>query len=312
MQALLIGNYGVGNLGDEALREYFLQRFTRVEWIVVSGRPTEENEVPRLPCGIRSLLSFRWTKTLCAYRRCDLVVFGGGSLFTDSESVFACLLWWMHAAVSRYFGKPVHLAFQGIGPFSTSFGKALARSVLHMAASVSVRDSASMRCVHALVPEKNIILSCDPVWWLMKKKTGEIRSDAVLLLIPRKNSGQKFLDAAAKACASRQWKEVMVLSLEPCNRREKKYCRMLCRHFGVATVTPIHSVHDLLACIANATLVISERYHGALAALALGKDTVMIARHDGDKLSSLRAADIQKSDVRLQSGEAALLAAFSL
>ena len=150
MRALLIGNYGVGNWGDDALRDYFLTAFPEIEWTVVSAsaRPPVRPErtipiVPRLPLGFRSL--FRpWWRTLRAIARTDAVVFGGGSLFTDSESLFACFLWGMHACVARFFHRPVFLASQGIGPFRTRLGEGIARSVALRSAFLSVRDTASM------------------------------------------------------------------------------------------------------------------------------------------------------------------------
>ncbi|MBI5155969.1 hypothetical protein HZA45_01700, partial [Candidatus Peregrinibacteria bacterium] len=95
MRCVLIGNYGTGNFGDEALRSYFLKSFPEIEWQVVSARPTAD-ELPRLPAGPRSLFTTKWFRTIKALRHCDAVVFGGGTLFTDSESVFACFLWWLH------------------------------------------------------------------------------------------------------------------------------------------------------------------------------------------------------------------------
>ena len=44
MRLLLVGNYGVGNLGDEALREYFLKRFPEVQGEVEGGAYGDEEE----------------------------------------------------------------------------------------------------------------------------------------------------------------------------------------------------------------------------------------------------------------------------
>ena len=96
MRYLLVGNYGVGNAGDEILKDYFLERFPGIEWIVCSACPVS-GEVWRLPAGVRSFLSFKWLYTLWVLRKSDGMVFGGGSLFTDVESVRACFVWFAHA-----------------------------------------------------------------------------------------------------------------------------------------------------------------------------------------------------------------------
>ena len=105
MRCLLISNYGTGNHGDVALKEYFLTRFPEVEWIVLSANAQSPRDVPRLPFGLRSLFTTPWWRTLAALRSSDAVIFGGGSLFTDVESVRACLLWWWHACVARMLDR---------------------------------------------------------------------------------------------------------------------------------------------------------------------------------------------------------------
>ena len=169
MKCVLIGNFGVGNLGDEALKEYFLQEFS-IDWTIVSAHPRASNEVARLPGGLRSFLGFKWVKTIAAYRQCGAVVFGGGSLFTDAESVFAVALWWLHAQCAFFFRKPVHLAFQGIGPFRTRLGERLSRSVCRKSATISVRDLQSYNRVGEWGLSRKCIQSFDPVISLIESQ----------------------------------------------------------------------------------------------------------------------------------------------
>ena len=115
MRCVLVGNYSVGNIGDEALKEYFLSEFPDISWSVVSANPTDPRDVPRLPLGIRSLFT-NWWKTINAIRHADALIFGGGSLFTDIESVWACVIWRAYALLASWCKVPVMLAFQGAGP----------------------------------------------------------------------------------------------------------------------------------------------------------------------------------------------------
>ncbi|MEK7137506.1 MAG: polysaccharide pyruvyl transferase family protein, partial [Patescibacteria group bacterium] len=142
MQYLLVGNYGVSNAGDEILREYFLERFPEIDWKVLSAHP-EKGEFPRFPAGLRSFFSLRWLSTLRELRKADGMVFGGGSLLTDTESVRACFIWFLHAAAAWLLHKPIILAFQGIGPFRTKAGEWCSRWVVRRAAFISVRDEES-------------------------------------------------------------------------------------------------------------------------------------------------------------------------
>ena len=302
MNVLLVGNFGVGNLGDEALKEYFLDTFPEVDWAVLG------EDVPRLPGGLRSLLNFRWVKTLQTLRTCNAVVFGGGSLFTDTESVYACFLWYIHARAARFFGKPIHFAFQGVGPFRTRVGESLARESFGWAATISVRDEASAKRIESWKLSTKAIRSFDPVIRLMENKKNEVRSENVLILIPRKNSGGKFTNAAQEAVKSRDWDEVRIISMQSRHASESRFCQKLAESLEpVCHVVAAQKLDELADNIAKSSLVVSERYHGALVALALGIETRIVSQKESDKLSSLEGIDISQAKEKVTLGENLLL-----
>lgn len=280
MKLLLIGNYGAGNVGDEALREYFLQRFPEHEWTVVSASPKGPEEVPRLPLGVRS--AFRpWWKTLVALWRCHAVVFGGGSLFTDVESIFACVLWAKHAAAAMLFGKPRFFAFQGIGPFRTPTGRCFARCALKRAAFISVRDNESAARVRELTGVQPIV-TADPVTLLFPRETS---TGTELVIIPRANSSEEFLSAVRTAIAERHPSHVRVVLLQP--EAEQGIAHVLRTFIPEMEAVPVRSLGDLIAALRGASFVLTQRYHGALAALMMGIPYHAVAQKEGDKLSTL-------------------------
>ncbi|MFH0770703.1 MAG: polysaccharide pyruvyl transferase family protein [Candidatus Peregrinibacteria bacterium] len=284
-RVLLIGNYGVGNLGDEALCRFFQRRYPHICFDVVSACPGE-GEYPRFPFGLRSLLR-PWWRTLRALFRCDGVVFGGGSLFTDIESASACRLWWWHALFARLFKKPIILAFQGIGPFRSAASERLARSVVRASVALSVRDFASFTRVETWRLNKKVVLSFDPLYALMRSVSVRSAPRKIIALIPRRNSGQAFIDACMTAVREADWEGVVILSLQPSNRGERKVCERLKTALGRATVVPVSALDQLVQLVSEAGCVVSERYHGALAALALGKPLVLVSQGSDDKLSTL-------------------------
>ena len=328
---LLVGNYGVGNAGDEILREYFLEHFPKVEWQVLSAHPSS-GELPRFPGGVRSLFSLRWFRTLRALRKADGIVFGGGSLWTDLESVRACFLWSVHAWFARLCGKPYFLAFQGIGPFRTRVGEWLTRWVIAHASFISVRDSFSFERLSGLsstepracrgtsgeasrrsaarfargeycrvegaCPEPvegwkkstRVIQSFDPSFSLLKATKENLRTKNLFIFIPRFSTGwdgqtqRKFLSFFEEIRA--KGGEVRILSLHPTHAAEE----MLCRVFADALQLPIETVSSLrgvASFIVQASCVLTERYHGALAALASGVPFFVLRREEGDKLDAL-------------------------
>ncbi len=286
MRAALVGNYGVGNLGDEALREYFLEAFPGVEWKVLSADPGV-GEYPRLPAGIRSLLQFRWIKTLGMVKQADAVVFGGGSLFTDVESPFACFLWWIHAMAAWIFRKPIVLAFQGMGPYRTKRGEWFARSVVRKSAFISVRDEESLRRIESWLKSTKIVQTFDPVFSIMvSKKTGNGTKN-VFVIIPRKNSTATFLDNVYKKLETHTWEEVRIVLMEGRDESERKIASDILSKVGSGNghVLSVETLDELMKSLENASLVCAQRFHGALAAIAAGIPLEVYPQGEGDKLS---------------------------
>lgn len=288
MAYLLVGNYGVGNLGDEALREYFLRRFSEVEWHVVSAHP-RQGELPRFPGGVRSLLSFRWLRTFRALRESRGIVLGGGSLFTDAESVRACVLWWMHVFFARILRKRIILAFQGIGPFETEVGEWFARSAIRSAHFVSVRDPQSYERARGWRGCVEPVETFDPVLLLVEEQKIALNAQGVLVIVPRGNSDEALQKRLNQLLQSGRFEEMRILSLNPDAPGEQQYCKFL---QGLAripsTVVPVRSLRCLASEMARGSFVLTQRYHGAVVALALGLEIEAIPQVGGDKLDVVR------------------------
>lgn len=294
MRYLLVGNYGVGNPGDEALKEYFLQRFPEVEWVVVSASPGVK-EVSRLPFGPRSLFT-PWWQTVRVYWQCDGVVFGGGSLFTDTESSWAPFLWWWHVALAVFLRKPVFLAFQGLGPFQTRIGEPLAHWAAQKAVFLSVRDAFSFRRVERWGLNKKCVLSFDPVFSridddirlrscfaAMPDDSGRSKN---LLIIPRKNSSKKFLQRMAEM--KENW-QVNPLPRAPLPLRRER---------GDVCVVEPKSFSELCEAVSSASFLLTQRYHAGIVALALGVPFEAVPQIAGDKLDALNREERDSGHLR--------------
>lgn len=310
MRCVLVGNYGVSNLGDEALRDYFLRTFTDLSWTVVSARPRSKGEVPRLPFGLRSF--FRpWWKTIGAIARADALVFGGGSLFTDIESAKAPAMWWMYAAFAHLFRVPLHMAFQGVGPFRTSFGSNISGWVFRHAASVSVRDEASLSRLQDFKIRVTPVLTFDPAFSIFSETKWQPLGRR-LLLIPRSNSSDTFLRAAEKVMEG-EWDDAVVLLMQPteADRRHAARLKTMVKHVSVIAVEPT-TVEEFLNHVSLSSFVLSQRFHGALAALAMGIPYEAVPQHEGDKLHALSSlTDTQSIKSLIAEGERALKGALS-
>lgn len=298
MRCLLVGNYGVANLGDELLRDYFTRTFPDVTWTVVSAYPEAKNEVPRLPLGFRSLFT-PWWRTIYAYAQCDAVVFGGGTLFTDVESLYACFLWLMHALFAVLLRKKLILAFQGIGPFHTRTGEKCARFAARHSVLVSVRDPSSMMRVRSWGLHTKVVQTFDPVFSLMQKEKITRDPKKVFVVIPRYNSGMPFLEKLKFIYRNNYFaSHVRVLLLQPDSARERSMIREIQILLNVEPEScNARSLSDVMEGVADACGVVSQRFHGGIAALAAGVPLHIIPQGMGDKLWELEKYADQTRDV---------------
>lgn len=309
MRYLLVGNYGVGNLGDEMLKEYFLKAFPEVRWTVVSAYHSECGIVPRLPFGLRSFCTTPWWKTLSALRRSDGMVFGGGTLFTDTESVQAPLLWWWHALWAWIFRKKIILAFQGIGPFRTPLGEWCGRWSVEHAELTIVRDAESFRRISSW-KNKKFVQNFDPVIRLFdgKKQVEEIlRTQKLFIIIPRANATNAFFASVRDVYEKKQGEcsGVRIISLEPGNAQEREICRVLSQKFHAPVAIP-RSWKELQDALQGASFVLTQRYHGAVAALGMDIPFVTIPQMKGDKLASIAHIHRDEAIRQMKEGEAVL------
>ncbi len=307
---VLVGNYGVGNLGDEALKEYFLDHFSAVTWIVVSAHPKGRQEVPRLPSGFRSILS-PWWRTVAAIRRCDGIVYGGGTLFTDAESIRACFIWWPYALFAACFGKKIILAFQGIGPCEWRVNRWIVQWLTKRAVSLSVRDEISRERVYEWMGEestknKKIVQSFDPIFSSLVQYKSDERTSK-LIIIPRSNSSPEFYEIASETSHCQQWQKVMLLSLDPTNDAMAiERLRSTLEESACVESKDIHSLAALASEVAGASLVLTQRYHGAVAALALGIPFRTVPLRSGDKLAAISSMSAQQCTLLVERGRVTL------
>lgn len=297
---VLLGNFGDENFGDEAVLQAYTDRFTDVEWFVVSHNP-KPGQYARLPAGLRSLFA-PWHKTLKAYWQCDGVVYAGGTLFTDAESVWACVLWWLHGLPPIVLRKPIYCAFQGVGPFRSGLARMFAKSIFKRAAYVSVRDSRSYKVLQELCPHKHITLTFDPVILLVHQSDAAY-NHSCLVVIPRSNSTDEFI-ALVKDQLKHDWEEVLILSFQPNSEEEAILCNQLSTLFAKASIYTITSMQEAVQYISSASQVVSQRFHGTLIAKTLGKQVYTTSQTSGDKHAALVAemADIAACYSRAELG----------
>lgn len=290
MRYLLVGNYGVGNAGDEVLRSYFTRRYPEVSWSILSEEPMG-SELSRFPAGLRSFFSFGWLKTLRALSASDGLVFGGGSLFTDAESRHACFIWLMHVFFCLILRKPYFLAFQGIGPFRSSFAAFSARIAVRFASYLSVRDTASVARIILWKKNTEVVQTFDPAISLLKDTCEVNRTKKLFIFIPRFSSAwnSKTIGKFVRILEGirREGSELRLISMQPSDPKERRLTERLSHELQVP-VTEALVMEEVIWQIQGASCVLTERYHGIIAAaLACGIPFLALRLREGDKLDAL-------------------------
>ena len=232
-KVVLCGHYGSTNIGDEAIGLSMVNSIHKshpeAEIVVLSydKQRTEafyQKYFPDikikakylLPLGIRSflrgVLKGELGHTLKEIKTCDRFVMGGGGLFTD-EKLFAVFLWGLHARVARRYKKPVYMIGQSVGPLKTRIGKWVVKKVFKNAKHINLRDEESKILLEKLKINKEIIVSCDPVFGLKFDK---------------KISGNMALDQVNKKVEQRDLKGYFVFTIRPWKKNfEKLYTKFI-------------------------------------------------------------------------------------
>jgi len=156
-----------------------------------------------------------------------------------------------------------------------------------------------------------IVLSFDPVFSLLDNKGHQGGTKNLFVVIPRNNSSEKFAQRARELADACHADAVRILSLAPEHPEEKRFCGSLCSSFRIpAEIRPVVTLADLRTGVCDASFVLAQRYHGALAALACGKKVEVLPQAPHDKLAELvrECADRTVCLRRVQDGEEALRA----
>ena len=182
----LVGYFGFGNTGDEAILSAMLAHFrgqrSDLHFVVASGDPEQTTAA-------HGVVAIRWTDIAAIYHSvesADLVVIGGGGLFhdywgLDPDSLLTSRHWGITyyagpALLARLYRKPLMLFGVGVGPLYSAYGKELTRRAAMGATAITVRDGESKRLLEQLgVPAQAVRLTADPGFLLDLNRSGSLQ-----------------------------------------------------------------------------------------------------------------------------------------
>lgn len=163
MKLVMLGYFGFGNAGDEAILAAELAALRtalgpETSFVAVSGDPAET----RATHGIEAVSRTDFGALLSTLRGADALIAGGGSLMQDVTSARPVAFYAGTMLIARALRKPVFVYAQGLGPITRSFNRRLTGWALRTATYVSLRDESSITLAQTLGAHEATLVP-DPV-----------------------------------------------------------------------------------------------------------------------------------------------------
>jgi len=299
MRVGILGYYGQGNLGDDAVLEGLLKALERASPratpIVYSLHP----EAVLLPdyAEVRRARIFNFPAMLKSVGEIDCVLIGGGGVLHDYslDAPTRYLLWALAARVRR---RRVMLAALGVGPVATRLGAAQIKATASLADLITVRDNPSAQWLRFAGVKKPIEVLADPALIACSRPTERQQTSpapAVFALRPWPplSAGNedlaRSLAMAADAVVRRLDARALLMPFH--TPGDDAFCAavktMMEEKDRAAIIARPTSAQQAIDMLAQASVLVSMRFHGLIFAAAAG--IPMVALACDEKLSSLMA-----------------------
>jgi polysaccharide pyruvyl transferase CsaB len=299
---LVVGRYGSGSTGDEAILAALVSglaaRRSGVRLVAASGDPGQTRQRQGVDAvDLRDPLSL-----VEAVRQSDVVVIGGGGLFQDDAGVESpTLLTPGHGGVTLYAGpavlaaaarKPYALHGLGVGPLASEPARHIVRAVASGASRISVRDEASRELLTAIgAAGPAVSVAADPAFLVSSE---HVRPEDVLIgmgIEPRPPIVGVALRPWAGGTEPRAWESAVVSALDslveatgatllfvpfekgPGSEDDdfalaSRIRRRLARADRAAVLSGLLAPSDTASLLGGCDLVVAMRLHAAVFAIA--------------------------------------------
>ena len=259
---IVVGSYGAGNIGDEAILSQIVSCHKDHKIIVFSSNPEETKRLHSVdavfsfPFGFRSFFRGTFLKTFSSLRSADIVLLGGGGLFQDDD-FWACPLWaWQFFWAKIICKKRVFLYAVSLGPLKSFVGKILTKWVIKKSDYITLRDQDSFDiCTQWRKTNDNIFVTADPAFLFpLPQRKERQKKRLALSLRPYDIDFSVFQDFDFKQY------DLVGISMDP------QDTIFLEKIPNIVIVTP-ESFSELLSLLSDCEKVIGMRYHFLLASI---------------------------------------------
>lgn len=299
MKFIICGNYGIGNLGDEAILDGIIHSVKsahpHAKIVVLSSNPDHTKKlhltdaIEMIPAGFKSffrgLFSGSFGRTIKEIKNCDRFILGGGGLFTD-EKFKACIIWWIQAKTAVWLHKPLYLIGQSVGPLNTKLGRFLTKSVFKKATKLAVRDEKSRELLSSL-SVTNVEVVTDAAFAIPLDSPLPFKQEPYLVLSirPWTKPGQKplynicshFIDWAYKTHDLKTF----LVPFQSSQDNDVEVLNNILAHVSnkeAAKIIPYSADYkETLSLIGNATAIIGMRLHSIIFSMLCKKPFIALS-----------------------------------
>lgn len=161
--AAILGYYGYGNCGDDALLHSILSDITAIRPYfsptVLSYKPLKTTE----EYGVRSINRFNIFKISKLFKKVKLFIAGGGSLIQDVTSTKSLMYYLYIIRLAKKNNVPVMLYGNGIGPVNKPSNRKYTAKILNKIDMITLRDQDSVETLRNMgVTKPEIHVTADP------------------------------------------------------------------------------------------------------------------------------------------------------
>ena len=327
MKIFLIGWFGSGNMGDEAIlisELLFLRdHLSKAEFYILSFNPEKTRKLTANIPEVKKILRMGSKREVFksdflgifkAFREVDVVLIGGGGIFQDIYNHYPIPFFTGMALLARWNRKRLVLYCVGIGPIRSFIGKKLCRVAGNSADMICVRDAGSKDLLKSLGVNRPVHLSADPVFLLEPLRnenverviqshhlTGNGLTIGVNVqdLLFWKSESKKVLAETLDTLSTEKRATIVFLPFGSYkdgwfNREKSSAVDMAASKKLAELMKGEYSIindeltpQELLAVIENLDLVISMRLHGLIMGLNAGVPVIALTYEEESKIRNL-------------------------
>lgn len=282
VKILICGNYGASNLGDEiilsGLLELMKSTYRNPQVTVMSVTPEETEKMHKVkavklfPAGVRSTFDFwltgKFIKTISALRQANLVILGGGGLFSD-EKPRAMWIWYLQFIWFKAFGKKLACLAQSVGPLKNKWAKKIVKNVFGNSALVTVRDEKSAQLLVQLGVPGAVVLA-DPAYGIAYNQESFLKKSNYALLTLRPWDKERDLvvnDLIEKFCHWLKHEHDLEIVFVPFQTRFDSDLERYGQLKDFVEIKKPNDINEALEMTARARLVLGMRLHSVILAV---------------------------------------------